>query len=142
MRFALLVLSALLPSALLQAQSPSCSPCQAIEKGSSPRSHAVCLSGTEMASRIDTQKPVAPLNETHVRIHGTVVACVCFSSKGKVTQISILSGPAMVQQSVLDSLKDWTFRPVTQGGFRHGACGTLGIQVALDDGQMKTIIVN
>ena len=95
-----------------------------------------------MASRIDTQKPVAPPNEPHVRIHGTVEACVCFSRKGKVTQISILSGPAMAQESVLDSLKDWTFRPVAQGGFRHGACGTLGIQAALDDGQMKMVLEN
>jgi hypothetical protein len=95
-----------------------------------------------MAFHIDTQKPIAPLNEPHVRIDGTVKACVCFSRKGKVTQISILSGPAMVQQSVLESLKNWTFRPVKQGRLRYGACGTLGMQVALDDGQMKTAIEN
>ncbi len=52
------------------------------------------------------------LNEPHVNIVGTVAACLCFAWTGKVTKVNILSGPAMMQQSVLESVKDWTFRPV------------------------------
>jgi hypothetical protein len=43
--------------------------------------------------------------------NGTVVACLCFDWKGKVTDVNILSGPAMMQQSFMESLKDWSFRP-------------------------------
>jgi hypothetical protein len=69
------------------------------------------------------------MNEPHMNSHGTVVACLCFSWKGKATDIRILSGPAMMQQSVVESVKGWTFLPVKQGGQDHGGCGILRIHV-------------
>jgi hypothetical protein len=72
--------------------------------------------------------------------HGSVAACLCFESTGKVVQVNILSGPAMMQQSVLESLKDWTFRPVKQGGRRFGGCGTLRMRVDMNNSQVRTTI--
>jgi hypothetical protein len=74
--------------------------------------------------------------------HGIVVACLCFSRKGKVMDVSILSSPAMMQQSVLDSVKDWTFHPVKEGGRRYGGCGTLRVHVDMNDSQVSTTIEN
>jgi hypothetical protein len=59
---------------------------------------------------------------------------------GKVTDMSILSSPAMMQQSVLESVKDWIFLPVKQGGRRYGGCGTLRIRVDMIDSQVTTTI--
>lgn len=142
MRFAFALLPCLFLSGLLHAQNQPCSDCAKSEAGTSPQSHAVCLPGSEMASHIATRKPVSPpgLNEPHMKIEGTVAACLCFSRVGKVIQVSVLSGPAMMQQSVLESLKDWTFRPVKQGGRRYGGCGTLRIRVILNDSHVQTSI--
>jgi hypothetical protein len=75
-----------------------------------------------------------------MKIDGIVAACTCFAETGEVTQISIVSGPAMMQQSVLESLKGWRFRPVSRGGQRYGACGTLRIHVTLKDSRVSAKI--
>jgi outer membrane biosynthesis protein TonB len=54
--------------------------------------------------------------------------------------VSILSGPAMMQQSVLESVKDWTFRPVKQGGRLYDGYGTIRIQVDMVNSKVNTRI--
>ncbi|MGD0681187.1 MAG: hypothetical protein ABR990_03970 [Terracidiphilus sp.] len=142
MRFMLVLLPCLFLSALLHAQTPSCSGCAKAEAGPLPQGRSICLSRKELAAHIATSRPVAPpgLNEPHMKIDGTVTACLCFAQTGKVTQVNILSGPAMMQQSVLESIKDWTFRPVNQAGRRYGSCGTLRLHVILNDSHVSTTI--
>lgn len=143
MRFAFALIAGLFLNLLLHAQTQLCSACADRESGSLLHAHTLCLSGSETARHIATRKPVAPpgLNEPHMKIDGTVAACLCFAPTGKVSQVNILSGPAMMQQSVLDSLKDWTFRPVRKGGRRYGACGALRLHVVLVDSQVSAAIV-
>jgi hypothetical protein len=142
MRLAFALLPCLFLGGLLHAQNTPCSACAKSETGPLPQGLGGCLSDHKTASRIATSKPVAApgLNEPHMNANGTVRACLCFSREGKVTQASILSGPAMMQQPVLDSLKGWTFRPVEQGGQAYGGCGTLRIHVAMKDSQVRTTI--
>ena len=107
MRFAIALLSCLLLSGLLYAQTSSCPVCPSPESGPRPQSHVVCLSAKELIAHIFTRKPVGPpgLNEPHMNSHGIVAACLCFEPTGKVEQVNILSGPAMMQQSVLESVR-------------------------------------
>jgi hypothetical protein len=144
MRFAFAVLPSLFLSALLHAQNPPCLDCPKSGTDTLQQSHAVCLAENELAAHIATRKPIAPpgLNEPHMNIEGTVKACLCFMRTGEVTQVSILSGPPMMQQSVLESLRNWTFRPVMQAGRRQGGCGTLRLHVVLNDSQVRTTIEN
>ena len=72
--------------------------------------------------------------------HGILMACLCYSRQGAVTDIRIRSGPAIMQQSTLESMKDWTFHPVKQGGKLNGGCGTLRIHVDMKDSQVSTTI--
>jgi hypothetical protein len=72
--------------------------------------------------------------------HGTVAACLCFARNGTVREINNLSGPPMMLQSVLDSVKQWTFRPVIQGGRPYGGCGTLRIHIDMNNSQVSTTI--
>ncbi|MGB8260334.1 MAG: hypothetical protein WCE75_08280 [Terracidiphilus sp.] len=69
-----------------------------------------------------------------MNVHGVVTACVCFARTGRVSDVGIVSGPPMMQQSVLDSLKDWTFLPVLQAGKRRAGCGPLRIRVDVTSG--------
>jgi hypothetical protein len=142
MLFALALLPCFFLSGLLHAQNLTCSSCAKSETGPLPQSRAVCLSEKELVAHIATRKPVGPpgLNEPHMNSHGTVAACVCFARTSKVTDVRILSGPPIMQQSVLESLKDWTFRPVKQNGRHFGGCGTLHIQVDMNDSQVTTTI--
>jgi hypothetical protein len=142
MRFMLALLPCLFLSALLHAQNSPSTSCAKQEAVPLPHDRSICLSQKELAAHIATSKPVTPpgLNEPHMNITGTVAACLCFARTGKVTQVSILSGPAMMQQSILESVKDWTFRPVKKGGHPIGGCGTLRLHIVLNDSHVSTRI--
>jgi hypothetical protein len=142
MRFLFALLPCLFLNLLLQAQNPTCSGCPTGKIDSADQSRAVCLADKDFVAHIVTQKPIEPpgLREPHMNSHGTAVACLCFSRTGKVTDIRIISGPAIMQQSVLESMKDWTFRPVKQGGRRYGGCGTIRIRVDMVNSNVNTTI--
>jgi hypothetical protein len=142
MRFAFVLLPCLFMSVPLRAQTPPCSGCPNEAAGHLPHSNDVCLSDKELVTHIATRIPIGPpgLNEPHMNIQGTVMTCLCFSRRGKVTDIHILSGPTMMQQPVLESLKDWTFHPVKQGRRLYGGCGILRIHVDMIDSQVSTTI--
>lgn len=46
-----------------------------------------------------------------VRIAGTVVLSAVISTRGRVESLDVISGPAMLQQSALEAVRQWTFRP-------------------------------
>jgi hypothetical protein len=142
MRLVFTLAFALLTEFTLNAQQPFCAPCPDSDVHSTLPGHVVCLSNSEMTSHIAVRKPVGTpgLNEPHMSIDGTVVARLRFVPSGKVTDVSIISGPAMAQQPVLESMKDWTFRAVKLGGRRYGGCGILPIRHVLNDRKMKAAI--
>ncbi|MGD0547343.1 MAG: hypothetical protein ABR991_05885 [Terracidiphilus sp.] len=142
MRIAFVLFSCLFTSTLLCAQNSSCSGCPVAEFDPSHHHRAVCLTEKELAAQIATRKPIGPpgLNEPHMNSHGVAVVCLCFSSTGNVKDLRILSGPAMMQQSVIDSMKNWTFRPVRKGERLFGGCGTLRIQIDMNNSQVNSAI--
>jgi hypothetical protein len=142
MRLVFTLAFALLTGFTLNAQQLRCASCPDSEEHSILPGHAACLSSSEMASHIAVRKPVGPpgLNEPNMSIDGTVVACLRFAPSGKVTDVRILSGPAMAQQPVLDSMKDRTFRPVVQGRRRYGGCGILRIRYVLNEREMSATV--
>jgi hypothetical protein len=141
MRFAFALLTCLFLSGLLHAQNLPCSDCPTRFNPPHHR-NSVCLSEKELIAHIATRMPIGPsgLNEPHMNIRGTVAACICFSRKGAVSDIRILSGPVMMNLSVLDSVKDWTFYPVRQSGKLKGGCGTLRIHVDMKDSVVSSTI--
>jgi TonB family protein len=58
----------------------------------------------------------APLAR-QTRISGTVVARVFVTNEGKVGRVEILSGHPLLQRTVTDSLRQWTFSPGEPRGF-------------------------
>jgi TonB family protein len=54
---------------------------------------------------------VDPTYPGDLRISGTVVLHAIISSRGRVESLKVVSGPTVLQQSALEAVRQWTFRP-------------------------------
>ena len=100
MRLELALLCCLIFGGLACAQTNACSVCPKPESGPFNQKRDVCLSSEQLAAQVLTRKLIGSpaLNEPHMNSQGTVVTCLCFEQSGKVTDVRILSGPAMMLQ--------------------------------------------
>jgi TonB family protein len=55
--------------------------------------------------------PEYPLIANETRIAGTVVLQATIDRNGRIANLYVLSGPAMLQQAALDAVKQWVYRP-------------------------------
>jgi TonB family protein len=54
---------------------------------------------------------VAPVYPDDVHISGMVILRAVIDDMGRVKSLSVVSGPVMLQQSALEAVEKWTFRP-------------------------------
>jgi TonB family protein len=54
---------------------------------------------------------VDPTYPGDLRISGVVVLHAIISSRGRVESLNVVSGPTMLQQSALEAVRRWTFKP-------------------------------
>jgi TonB family protein len=71
--------------------------------------------------------PVYPPIAKVAQVQGAVVVQVHVGT-GKIESISVISGPAMLQQTAIDSLKQWTFRPFVKDGSPVAVIGTISFE--------------
>jgi protein TonB len=55
--------------------------------------------------------PMYPPIAKAARVSGTVVLQATISKTGTIENLRVISGPAMLQQSALDAVKSWRYRP-------------------------------
>jgi len=55
----------------------------------------------------DRSPPIAKA----ARVSGTVVIQATISKSGTIENLKVISGPAMLQQSALDAVRSWRYRP-------------------------------
>lgn len=60
--------------------------------------------------------PVYPPLAKAARVQGTVVLEATISKAGFIENLHVISGPAMLQQAALDSVKTWRYRPFLLNG--------------------------
>ena len=60
--------------------------------------------------------PVYPAEAKKARIQGTVVLSAVISKNGNVANLRIISGPDELQQSSLDAVRQWTYKPYLLNG--------------------------
>jgi TonB family protein len=60
--------------------------------------------------------PVYPPIAKAARVSGDVVLELQVQTDGRVSRANVISGPAMLQQSALDGIRKWTYRPFIQNG--------------------------
>jgi TonB family protein len=60
--------------------------------------------------------PVYPPIAKAARVSGDVVLALQVQSDGRVSQVRVLSGPAMLQQAAMDGVRKWTYNQFVQNG--------------------------
>lgn len=75
--------------------------------------------------------PIYPPIAMAVRLQGTVAFHVKIGTTGKIESMKVVSGPAMLQQAALDSLKEWTYHPLLKDGKSVTAEGPVSIEFSL-----------
>jgi TonB family protein len=60
--------------------------------------------------------PKYPPQAKKAGVQGKVVLDVVISKTGRVENVKVVSGPAELQQSALDAVRQWTYRPVLVNG--------------------------
>jgi len=74
--------------------------------------------GGDVAAATATNKvaPVYPELARQARVQGTVRLDTVIDTDGSVIEVTYVSGPAMLVQSAMDSVKQWRFRPTILNG--------------------------
>ena len=67
--------------------------------------------GVAQGMLIQKTVPVYPPIAKAARVSGTVVIQATISKAGTIENLHVISGPAMLQQSALDAVKTWRYRP-------------------------------
>jgi len=78
--------------------------------------------------------PLYPPIAKAARIQGAVVIQIQVGTTGKVESMKVVSGPAMLQQAAMDSLKQWSFHPFEKDGRQVPAGGRVSIEFSLGKG--------
>ena len=67
--------------------------------------------GVMQAQKISGPNPVYPPDAKKARIQGTVVLEAIIGADGTVEHLTVTSGPSALQQSSLDAVRQWTYKP-------------------------------
>ncbi len=77
----------------------------------------VRVGGGVMSGQILTRvQPVYPPDAKAARIQGAVVLHAIIGKDGKIDSLSVLSGPSELQQSALDAVSQWVYKPYLLNG--------------------------
>lgn len=76
-------------------------------------------------------EPIYPPIAKAAGVSGTVVFDVVIGPGGKLSSMKVVSGPAMLQQAAIDSLKKWSFHSFKRDGSSVPAEGELSINFTL-----------
>src|ERR1039458_827773 len=60
--------------------------------------------------------PVYPVNAKEAHVQGTVVLKAVIDTDGTVKELTVVSGPEMLQQAALDAVREWRYKPYLLNG--------------------------
>ena len=67
--------------------------------------------GVAVGMLIQKTQPIYPPIAKAARVSGTVVLQATISKQGTIENLHVVSGPAMLQQSAMDAVRTWRYRP-------------------------------
>jgi len=67
--------------------------------------------GVAIGMLIQKIQPIYPPIAKAARVSGTVVLQATISKQGTIENLHVVSGPAMLQQSAIEAVKQWRYRP-------------------------------
>jgi len=75
------------------------------------------ISGGVMAGLILAKvQPQYPVEARNAGVSGTVVMHAMIGKDGTIENLTVISGPAMLQTAAVDAVKQWTYRPYLLNG--------------------------
>jgi TonB family protein len=77
--------------------------------------------------------PVYPPIAKAARVQGTVVLQAVIGKDGQVSELQIVSGPAMLRQAAMDAVKQWTYKPYIFNGKPVEVLTTVNVIFTLGD---------
>ena len=72
--------------------------------------------GVAQGMLLNKTTPMYPPIAKAARVSGTVVLQATISKTGTIENLRVISGPAMLQQSAMDAVKSWRYRPYLLNG--------------------------
>jgi TonB family protein len=73
-------------------------------------------SGILASNLLSKTRPIYPDNAQQSRVQGTVVLQATISTSGAVEDLKAISGPPILQQSAMDAVKAWRYKPYVLNG--------------------------
>jgi TonB family protein len=87
------------------------------DKNSSQSADSLNVPSSEMAGNVLTKVPPKyPEEAKKERIQGTVLLNAVIGKDGSVEKLTVVSGPKELQQSALDAVQQWTYKPYLLNG--------------------------
>ena len=83
---------------------------------SQPSQPIAVAPGVMQAQRINGPMPIYPPDAKKARIQGTVLLDAIIGKDGTVEKLVVQSGPSALQQSALDAVRQWTYKPFLLNG--------------------------
>jgi protein TonB len=87
----------------------------AIVKAAPPKKLSIS-SGVMAGNLLEKVTPQYPAIAKAARIQGTVVLQATISKNGSIQNLRVISGPPMLQQSAMDAVRSWRYRPYLLNG--------------------------
>jgi TonB family protein len=99
-----------------------------------PSSTRLKVSAREMSAlkTFGAVPPYPPIARA-ARIEGTVLLNAIISDDGSVKNLTVISGPAMLQQSALDAVRTWRYKPYVVSGVPSEVEATVEVVFKLSD---------
>ena len=72
--------------------------------------------GVAQGMLLNKTQPTYPPIAKAARVSGTVVLQATISKTGTIENLRVVTGPAMLQQSAMDAVKTWRYRPYLLNG--------------------------
>jgi protein TonB len=87
-----------------------------VQPAPKPQGPAHISSGVAAGLLIQKVIPQYSALQKAIRVEGTVVLQAVISKTGTIENLRVVSGPAMLQQSAIDAVKQWRYRPYMLDG--------------------------
>jgi TonB family protein len=105
-----------------------------IAEKSAPGDGKIAISaGTAVGLLNSNVAPVYPPIAKAARVQGTVSLQALIGKDGQVSELHVISGPAMLQQAAMDAVKQWVYRPYLLNGKPMEVLTTVNVIFTLGD---------
>jgi len=102
------------------------------DNGTGQNGAAVTVSAKDMQDHLLTKVPPKyPPDAKKARIQGKVVLEAIVGKTGQVENLKVVSGPTELQQSALDAVRQWTYKPVLSNGQQVEVKTTVNVSYTL-----------